>query len=193
MKKNSQYCLLLQITLLIFCLMFFSCKLDQEKNTAQQLSVMKIKDLSDLATVEYTISKIIKASDDSTWYKLGDRKLLMSCEARIKAGISLDEIDEKEIEINGSGIKLKLPPAKLIYINISPDKIKEAYSEIGMFRSDFSIKEKEVMMQYAETEIQKEIKDIGVLDEAEKNTRIMLTSWLKLAGFKDIQISFKKA
>ena len=28
--------------------------------------------LAELGTVEYTVTKIIKASDDQTWYKMGD-------------------------------------------------------------------------------------------------------------------------
>lgn len=35
------------------------------------------------------IAKIIKASDDKTRYKIGDRKIIMTCKASLTAGIDL--------------------------------------------------------------------------------------------------------
>ena len=80
---------------LIFLLLILlvSCK----SRETRMNEVFALKEMSELATVEYTVTKIVKANDDKTWYKLGDRKILMSCSARIKAGIDLSVITERSI------------------------------------------------------------------------------------------------
>ncbi len=53
--------------------------------------------MSELASVEYVVTRIIKASDNKTWFKLGERKILISCQATLTAGIDLSKITEKDI------------------------------------------------------------------------------------------------
>ncbi len=60
-------------------------------------TVATLQEIQELATVEYTISKVVKASDNKTWYKIGDRKILITCEATVKAGIDMKDITEKSI------------------------------------------------------------------------------------------------
>src|SRR6187200_1056273 len=101
---------------LIFLLLILlvSCK----SRETRMNEVFALKEMSELATVEYTVTKIVKANDDKTWYKLGDRKILMSCSARIKAGIDLSVITEANIHIDGKKIDLILPSAHIISFNM---------------------------------------------------------------------------
>ena len=68
--------------------------------------VNQMKNLSSLGTVEYSFSKIIATSDDQ-WFSLGDRKILMTCKAYLKAGVDFGKItvpfidaDKKAIEVD---------------------------------------------------------------------------------------------
>ena len=79
MSKFGQYLTGLLLLLLAGC----SSSLPREEK------VLAIKEMGALATTEYTITKIVKASDNQTWYKVGDRKILLSVEANIKAMIIL--------------------------------------------------------------------------------------------------------
>ena len=86
-----QSCFLKEIGCVLLLLLFFtSCNKKEE----QLQQVLALRQMSDLATVEYVVTKIIKASDNKTWYKLGDRKILMSCKATLTAGIDLAAIKE---------------------------------------------------------------------------------------------------
>jgi len=106
------------IYFLFILLISFSCN-HKEKVERKQL-VPLLKQLSDLATVEYVVTKIIKANDNKTWYKIGDRKILMSCKASLIAGIDLSKITEENINIRGNKITMILPRAKLLIVNIKP-------------------------------------------------------------------------
>ena len=71
-------------------LLFFSCS-----ENLQQLTESKMQELaamSELGTVEYTVTKVIKGADVS-WYTVGDRKILFSCQVKLKAGIDMSEFN----------------------------------------------------------------------------------------------------
>lgn len=55
---------------LLLCVLCMSCN----KKEKQLQQVMALQQMNDLATVEYVVTKIIKANDNKTWYKIGDRK-----------------------------------------------------------------------------------------------------------------------
>jgi hypothetical protein len=152
--------------------------------------VLKIKDMSELGTVEYTVTKMIRASDDKTWYKFGSRKILFSCEARIKAGVDLSQVKPQDVKLEKDKLTLNLPKAKIIYITIAPDKIKEEYKDVSIVRSNFSNAEKDNLLVQGEKNIQEMVPSLGILETAEKNTRELLTSWLRQCDFKTVEITF---
>lgn len=152
--------------------------------------VIKIKDLNQLGTVEYKVSKIISGTDDLSWYKVGSRKILFSCEAVIKAGIDFSKLKKEDISIENQMVSLKLPKAEIIYIKIDHNKIREEYKETGFFRSDFTNREKDALLVLGEENIRKAVPDMGILASAENNARLFLNSYLKASGFKDVTVDF---
>lgn len=168
--------------------LFILCSCSQKKKAVD--AVLQLKELSELATVEYTISKIIKASDDQTWYKLGDRKILMSCQASVKAGIDLSQIKAENIFINGNEIILELPKASILSINIKPENIRTEYQEVGLFRSDFSAAERNQLMVQGETQIRNSIESTGILRTAESNATLFIGQFLRQLGYSKVDIRF---
>jgi Protein of unknown function (DUF4230) len=161
----------------------------QEKKSAID-TVMQLKELSELATVEYTISKIIKASDDQTWYKVGDRKILMSCQATVKAGIDLSQLKSEDISINGDEITLTLPRAAIQSLNIKPEDIRTEFQEVGLFRSDFTAAERNQLMAQGEAQIRKDIASTDILRTAESNASLFIGQFLRQMGYQQVDIRF---
>jgi len=152
--------------------------------------VIKIKDLNQLGTVEYKVSKIISGTDDLTWYKVGNRKILFSCEAIVKAGIDFSKLKKEDIQVSDKTVSLKMPKAEIIYVKIDHNNIKEEFKETGFFRDEFTNNEKEVLLQLGEESINKALPDMGILKEAEKNATLFIKSFLRSAGFTDVTIDF---
>ncbi len=117
---------------LIYLLLFSACA----RKPAPQDIVLQLRELNELATVEYTVSKIVKASDDQTWYKVGDRKILMSCRATVKAGIDLNRLSPSAIRVDGKKVSIDLPAAQILSVIVRPEEIRTEYEEVGLFRSD---------------------------------------------------------
>lgn len=150
--------------------------------------VLGLQKMSDLATAEYVVTKIIKANDNKTWYKAGDRKILMSCKASLVAGIDLSKISEKDISIDGDNIALTIPHAKLIYIDIKPEDVKTVYEDVSMFRTNFSSQEKDALASQAEKQIKESADSLGIFVTAETNASIFINNFLKKEGFQNINI-----
>lgn len=180
------------ILLVCYSILLTGCHSASKKPDKKQ-QVMSLRNMSDLATAEYVVTKIIKASDDKTWYKAGDRKILMTCKASLVAGIDLSELSENDITIDGENITIKLPKAKLIYINIKPEDIKTAYEDVSLFRTKFSSEEKNQLAVQAENQIEESVQSLGILTTAETNASLFIDNFLKNLGYKNINIHFSTA
>ena len=167
------------------------CTIGCREATPPESSIITaLQQMQELATVEYSLSKVVKASDDQTWYKIGERKILITCEATVKAGIDFSQLDTRYLSKSGKSISLQLPPPRIISISIPPEKIEVAYEDIGFFRTRFSVAEQNALMQQAEKQISKKANDLGILEEARNNAKTFLTGFLSGLGFEQIDIQF---
>lgn len=172
---------------LLLLLITSGCATKQKK---QNDILFSLKEMSDLATVEYTVTKIIKANDDKTWYKLGDRKILMSCEANIKAGIDMSSISQKNFIIDGKDVELKLPSPKVISLSIPAETIKVEYQDISLFRDPFKAAERDQLASQAEAQIRNSIDSLGILQQAKVNTSLFINNLLVKLGYESIKITY---
>ncbi len=172
--------------ILLILLIAASCKRKHE----QQHDIFSLKEMSDLATVEYTVTKIIKANDNKTWFKAGERKILMSCEAHIKAGIDMGSINRNNFRIDGKNISVQLPLPKVISISIPAEKIKVEYQEVGLFRDPYKAGERDQLAAQAETQIKNSIDSLGILQQAKANTSLFVSNFLKRLGYENINITY---
>lgn len=167
-------------------LVLFSCH-SKEDRKAQ---VLALREMNDLATVEYSVTKIIRASDDQTWYKVGDRKILMSCRATLRAGIDMSRLDASAIDINGDEIHVTLPKAKLLSVNLRPEDIRVEYQEVGLLRSEFTAAERDQLMARGEAQIRAGVPELGILNTAESNAALFTGNFLRQLGYKTVKVDF---
>ena len=178
----------MQKSLFIILLLFVAC--GKKETPDDKPGILTLREMSDLATVEYTVTKVIKAADNQTWFKVGDRKILMSCEAHIKAGIDMSAINKNNFKISDKDIVVTLPPPKIISINIPAEGIKTEYEEIGAFRDKFTSQDRDNLARQAEQKIRQSIDSLGILTQAKVNTAMFVTSFLKRLGYENISINY---
>lgn len=159
-----------------------------KRNLPNVSSVFAFTQMSELATVEYTLTKVVKANDNSTWYTLGDRKIVMSVIAYAKAGIDLSKVSNKINVNNANELTIKLPPAKLISLNIPPDGIKEEGTQIGMLRKKYTNAEKNNLLQQAEQSILHTIDSLGILKKAELNAIQFVKNYTAQLGYNKVNV-----
>jgi hypothetical protein len=157
---------------------------------APQDMVLQLRELNELTTVEYTVSKIVKASDDQTWYKVGDRKILMSCRAAVKAGIDLNQLSADAIRVDGNKVSIDLPSARILSLSIKPDEVRTEYEEVGLFRSEFSAAERNSLIAQGEAQIRRQVAETNILRDAESQAGIALGNFFRNLGFSEVSIQF---
>lgn len=172
----------------ILVLVLLSCN-----NKEHELSntILTLKETGQLITVEYTLGKVIRASDDKTWYKMGDRKIIITCEAYLKAGVDLQKITTDNFSVHGDSMAVTLPHARLFSLNIPPDKIRVTYEDVGTFRSFFSAAEREGLVAQAEPQLLSLADSLGILKTAENNAATFMQHLFEEAGYKKTGVQFR--
>lgn len=176
--------------LIIFtCLSLLSCKEDKQ---LPEKELHQIQELGTLSTTEYTFGKIVQLNDDKDWYRLGDRKILISVKAKVKAGIDLTKMDEQDIvEVDEKTVKLILPAPEIVSFDMNPNDIKTEMTDINGFRFEFSQDEKVKILQLGEESIREEMMESNILSDAKKNARVFLSDFYKDLGYEKVMIEFK--
>ncbi len=180
-----------QFALLMIMLIAVSCN-RSEPNRAMVIS--KLKNSAKLSTVEYIVTKVISAKDKNWFAK--DAYFFAETEATIKAGIDLDKLKDEDVKIDGSKISILLPPVEILNFSYPAEgfRVIEKYSdEAAIFKwNSVSVSMKDDLYRQGEADIRQNIDDLGIINTAQKNTRVLLTKILSLSGFEEIYIDFKK-
>jgi len=180
MKKMHFYIAILAL--------FFGCTAKRE---APKPVVFSLQQIGKLATAEYVVTRIVKAADNQTWYKIGNRKILLTCTASVKAGIDFSQLKPEQVQEQEKKVSLLLPPAQLLNLNIPPESIKVAYSDVGVFRDPFTTAEINSIMKTAENQIRRQIAALDILTTARNNASAFVTRFLTNAGFTEVYVSFQ--
>ena len=156
-------------------------------------SITMLSRTAELGTVEYTVRKAVKARDEGDWFKIGNRRILFSCSAHLKAGIRLDRIplDKIVVDEEAHSVSMVLPHAAVLSINIPPEQIRLEYEDVTGFRSKFDDRERQALLKQGEREIVRDLPKLGIFTEAESNAEEFFRSMLSQMGFENIQISFE--
>lgn len=179
-----------QICIAILSVFFlFSCAEKQSEKT----DVYEIRNIGLLSTTEYTIGKVVKLKDNKEWYKYGDRNILISCKAKVKAGVDLTAIRTGDIQADGDQISITLPAPAVLSVTMDPEQIHVELEDVNGFRSGFSQDEKNRILALGEKSIRANLAKTSILQTAEKNARVFVTDFYRQIGFETILITFKQA
>lgn len=165
--------------------LMFSCA---KKEPPRTPPLLQLKEIGQLATAEMEVSKVVRARDEDTWYKLGERRMLITCRARVKAGVNLDQLQEKDVIHEEKRIRIKLPPPQIISFSMPPEAVRVAYTDIGHFRDPFSQTETDAIMEKAEKQIRRQVDSLDILARARAGAVTFLTRFFVQAGFEEVII-----
>ena len=177
----------------VLALLLPACRPQGSLQDSLTTRIEQLRATAELGTVEYTVRKAVKARDEGEWFKIGNRRILFSCTARLKAGIRLDAIplDRIVVDEEERSVSMVLPHAVVLSINIPPELIRLEYEDVTGFRSHFDDRERQALLKQGEREIVRDLPKLGILTEAETNAEEFFRSMLTQMGFENIQINFE--
>jgi hypothetical protein len=158
-----------------------------------QREVEAITAMKQLSLVEYRVSKIIKADDEGAWYKIGERKILLSCTAYLKAGIDLATFgpDDVDVDWTGKRVSVTIPHATLLSLDMPASEIRQEYDHVTMLRQSFSAEERNALLRQGEKQIRDSVPSLGILEKADENARRFFESVFQKMGFESVEVSFR--
>lgn len=181
MKEKLKLLVCVLGTVILFC----GCKKE-----LPELAIPQMSNISELGTVEYLVTKSIEADENSSWYKIGDRKIIFSCDASIVAGINMANFNANSIKVDqkNKSVSLELPEPEILSLNITREH--KEWEKVGKLRWNFTPQEKLALKKQAELEIRESVKDMNILNDAKDNARMFITNLMKSAGFEKVVVHF---
>ena len=182
-----------RISFLLAVLLLAACSRGPSLQEQLNARIQALSQTAELGTVEYTVRKAVRARDEGEWFKIGNRRILFTCTAYLKAGIRLDRIPLEKIVVDeeARSVAMVLPHATVFSINLPPEEIRLEYEDVIGFRQKFSDRERQTLLRQGERDIVRDLPTLGILDEAEANAEEFFRSMLEQMGFDNIQIVFE--
>ncbi|MCE3295215.1 MAG: hypothetical protein K0R65_929 [Crocinitomicaceae bacterium] len=172
---------------------FFLVSCSDEAAGSEKVDVFEIRNIGLLATSEFTIGKIIELKDEGEWYKFGDRNILISCKAKVKAGIDLSQIRDQDITVRRNSIKIVLPYPTILSFDMDPNQVKTEVQDINGLRSQFTQEEKNEILAQGEKSIRRNLGETSIISHAKNNAEVFIENFYKELGYKDVDIEFRQA
>lgn len=177
--KNLLYILLIPL--------IFGCSSEEEAKT----DVFQIKDIGILSTTEYTLGKVIHLNHEGEWYKFGDRKILISTKAKVKAGVDLNKIKQTDIKENDNTIEIVLPEVEITSFVMNPEDIHTEMKNVTGLRDDFEQTEINEILRLGEKSIRAELANTELLTDARKNAISFVKDFYNQLGYDKVIVTFK--
>ncbi len=116
----------------------------------------------------------------------------MLAAGNVQAGIDMTLIKDKDIIINGDSVKITLPPATIISVELLPDQSEVFDSQKKWLLSDYEGLEVEAMDKARQQLETWATHQANILPTAEKLASLQLETFLRQVGFNKIEITIKQ-
>lgn len=155
----------------------------------QTAVLAQVKRLNQLATVRYTIQRVVALKEEKQ--PLGSESILLILQARVEAGVDLSELRADNVTVRkDGGVTVKLPPAKILNMDVDEkntkvwDRQKTWWTPWVPYSLDL---EQRARMAGLEAARQAAI-EMGILTNAEQNAEKSIRVLLELASAKRVVV-----
>ncbi|MDW8383090.1 MAG: DUF4230 domain-containing protein [Verrucomicrobiota bacterium] len=150
--------------------------------------LQQVQSMAQLVTIRYVLEKVV-LTEDTKWY--GQNRLLLLAHGVVKAGVDLARVQADDIEIHGDRLRLLLPLPRVTDAYLDESQTRVVDRETGLLRS-FDREMEQMARQTALREIRMAAHEAGILRDAEEQAKIHLTRFFQNAGFREVEIQFRR-
>jgi Protein of unknown function (DUF4230) len=158
-------------------------------NVTSPTVVEKIRQLSRLETVEYTLDKIVEGDRNNPYlpdFLTGD-KLLLIAHGEVIAGVDLTELKAGDVVVKGESVSMHLPAPKILTTRIDNGRTRVYSRATGLLvPADRDLESKVRLI--AEQQITQAAIDDGILTKAKQNAQTSVTALLYGLGFHTVDV-----
>ena len=189
MKRTNYSAIIFFVTTVVLALLLFQTKRAEKKAIYDSTSVLnKIVFVQELSLVKYNYAGVISYKDYMTIMNiqvpLTEKFFLLKYNGYIKAGVNFKGAT---VKVDGKSVQVQIPRAQILETVIDEKSIR-VYDESMNAFNPISINDYNKAISKEKISITKNAISQGILDDASKQTHLMITSILKEMGFEKIQI-----
>jgi hypothetical protein len=158
-------------------------------DTSSPSVVDKIRELSRLETVNYSIDKIVEGDRQNPYlpdFLVGD-KILLVAHGEVIAGVDLGQLKPNDVTVHGDSVDVRLPPAQVLTTRIDNSRTRVYSRTTGLLVPADPTLESQVR-QAAEQQFTQAAMADGVLQRARTNARNSVSALLHGLGFQHINV-----
>jgi hypothetical protein len=158
-------------------------------DTSSPSVVEKIRQLSRLESVVYSLDKIVEGEHKSSYipdFLVGD-KLILVAHGEVIAGVDLQQLKPADVSVNGDSIHVKLPAPQVFTTRIDNSQTK-VYSRITGMLVNPDVNLESQVRQAAEQQMTQAALDDGILTKAHANAQTAVTALLYGLGFHKVDV-----
>lgn len=189
MKRTNYSAIIFFVTTVVLAILLFQTKRAEKKPIYDSTSVLnKIVFVQELSLVKYNYAGVISYKDYMTIMNiqvpLTEKFFLLKYNGYIKAGVNFKGAT---VKVDGKSVQVQIPRAQILETVIDEKSIR-VYDESMNAFNPISINDYNKAISKEKISITKNAISQGILDDASKQTHLMITSILKEMGFEKIQI-----
>lgn len=158
-------------------------------DTSSPAVVDKIRELSRLETVNYSIDRIVEGDRQNPYlpdFLVGD-KLLLVAHGEVIAGVDLSQLKPSDATVSGDTVRVRLPQPQILTTRIDNSRTRVYSRTTGVLVPADPTLESQVR-QAAEQQFAQAALSDGILDKARANARNSVSALLHGLGFQHITV-----
>ncbi len=150
--------------------------------------LVQVQQLNQLATVKYTVQKVVSLTDQK--HPIGSETILLVMQATVEAGVDLTKLRSDDVLIGRDGVvTLRTPAPKLlnVFVNEKETKVWDRQKTWWTPWVPYSLDlEQRARISGLESARQAAL-DMGILKQAEQSAQASIRGLLGLAGIKSVR------
>jgi hypothetical protein len=175
------------LLILVVCVFLATRRYSPAPDLDSHAVVSQVRQLNQLATVRYTVQKVIGIKEDKQ--PVGSESILLVMQARVEAGIDLSSLREQDVFHRPDGaIVIRMPEARILNVAVDEkqtkvwDRTKTWWTPWVPYSIDL---EQRARAEGLEA-VRQGALEMGILKDAERNAESSIRGLLGLAGVKTV-------
>jgi hypothetical protein len=151
--------------------------------------------LGNLTSIEFNLSTVVEKQRQRPGIGdvlLGPDRIVLMAVGKIKAGVDLNRIRPSDVQISGTKIRVVLPRAEIVSVELLPEQSRIFDSKKSWLFSEYQGLELEALEEARQKLRDEAEKNAAMMELAETMARLQLIELLRKAGYEDIEIVFVK-
>ena len=157
----------------------------QVRSLAQLVTIKAYTEVTADSSVRTTVGERLRDVFNPFSLEVSSRRqLIVVGKVVVQAGVNLEKLTPQQVFISQDSISLQLPPAEILDVIINPSD-----TEIFLEEGEWENAAVTALKGKISTKAVEELKQRGVLYQAEERAREVLLNFLRAAGFQKINIT----